>query len=367
MCITVRLDYATVNFAPSSMSYTKVGKILLGDGESLFWKTKGLSENAPLYSPLGLRWTENNGYAELPHKLEISGVGCNHFGCLLPDLVNVAEHRFSRLDFAFDVLIDRAAWRRFICEAFESSLNSDRTRKTYRLAGQGEAMTIYIGSRRSPKFFRIYNKTLEDPKYQFLQDGQEIDVPADKCVIRYEVELKRHNATSQDGIRIYDPSPAFDWYYGDDEAQKRLCETIRELWLSFGNDVLLPEGFASAEIECLKTKENFVQKTHEEKLQEVREKLHDYPRSFERTLGYIVSHFGKYIPYIVSDTDYMRDCEVSCEQNFGFVPRYYLEQSIPQGFYDLDEESIPADAKLEIPWSYEQIELSQLQLDEMEV
>ena len=110
MSITVRLDWATVNFAPGSMSYTKVGKILLG-GESLFWKAKGISANAKLYSPLGLRWLENNGYAELPHKLEVSGVGCNHFAPVLPDLVNAAEHRFSRLDFAFDVLIPRAAWR----------------------------------------------------------------------------------------------------------------------------------------------------------------------------------------------------------------------------------------------------------------
>lgn len=367
MSITVRLDYATVNFVPQSMSYTKVSKLLLGDGQSLFWKARGLSENAPLYSPLGLRWMENNGYAEMPHKLEVSGVGCSHFGSVLPDLVNAAEHRFSRLDFAFDVIIPRAAWRRFICDAFEASLNSTRKAKCYRLAGQGEAMTIYIGSRRSAKFFRIYNKTLEDPKYTFVQDGQEIEVPDDMCVIRYEVELKRHNATSQDGIRIYDPSPAFDWYYGDDDAQKRLCETIRELWLSFGDDVLLPDGFADAELECL-TKVKFCsEKTASERLQEVKEKLHDYPRSFEHTLGYIVSHFGKYIPYIVADRDYMRDCEASCSCEFGFLPEYYLEPSKPSGFYDLEESFSPADMPGDIPWAFEQLEIGQLNLDDKEV
>ena len=361
MNITVRLDYATVNFAPGSMSYTKVSKKLLGE-DGLFWKRKGINENSPLYSPLGLRWMENNGFAELPHKLEVSGVGCSHFAATLPGLVADVEHRFSRLDFAFDVLIPRAAWRVFICRAFESSLNAFRERKQYRLSGQGEAMTIYIGSRRSPKFFRIYNKTLEDPKYTYMEGGQEKDVPDDMCVIRYEVELKRHNANCQKEMRVYDPSPAFEWYYGDDEAQNRLCEEIRKLWLSFGDDVLLPQGFADAEMACLTHNTYFVQQSQVQRLQEVKERLHDYPRSFEHTLEFLVSRYGKYIPYIVSDPEYMKECHESCELQFGFVPDYYLEQTKPQGFYDMDEVSMPVDSPMEIPWEFEQLELSQLNI-----
>ena len=364
--IIVRLDYATVNFAPGSMSSSKVSKVLLG-GDSLFWKQKGISENSPLYSPLGLRWLENNGYAELPHKLEISGVGCSHFAMVLPDLVNEAEHRFSRLDFAFDVLVSRAAWRSFICAAFEASLNSERERKNFRLSGQGEAMTIYIGSRRSAKFFRIYNKTLEDPKYQFVQDGQVVDVPDDMCVIRYEVELKRHKVTAQNDIRVYDPSPAFEWYYGDEEAQARLCEEIRKLWLSFGDSVLLPEGFETAEIGCLITKQKFCSKTSAERLDEVRENLHDYPRSFEHTLNFLVSRYGKYVPYIVADTEYISICHDACKAAFGFVPEYYLEPSKPSGFYDLDDSPVALNDPVECPWSFEQLELSQIDFLESEV
>jgi len=364
--IVVRLDYATVNFAPGTMSPSKVSKKLLG-GDDLFWKQKGLSENSPLYSPLGLRWMENNGYAELPHKLEISGVGCSHFAAVLPDLVNGVEHRFSRLDFAFDVLISRAAWRTFICRAFEASLNSERQAKCFRLSGQGEAMTIYIGSRRSPKFFRIYNKTLEDPKYTFVQDGVEIAVPDDMCVIRYEVELKRHNANCQHEYRIYDPSPAFAWYYGDVDAQTRLCDEIRKLWLSFGDEVLLPPGFDTAEIETMTQNAYFASKSSDERLHEVREKLHDYPRSFEHTLNFLVSRYGKYIPYIVADSQYMRDCEAVCSAAFGFVPEYYLEPSKPSGFYDLEEIPIALNDPLECPWSFEQLELSQIEFDESEV
>lgn len=364
--IVIRLDYATVNFAPGSMSTYKVSQKLLG-GDGLFWKQKGISENSPLYSPLGLRWMENNGFAEMPHKLEISGVGCTHFLMVLPDLVSDVEHRFSRLDFAFDVLVSRAAWRAFICRAFESSLNSDRERKCYRLSGQGEAMTIYIGSRRSAKFFRIYNKTLEDPKYQFVQDGQEIEVPDDMCVIRYEVELKRHKVTAQNDMRIFDPSPAFSWYYGDSEAQARLCEEIRKMWLSFGDEVLLPEGFENAEIRCFVQNENFVQKTVSERLEEVKDKLHGYPRSFEHTLDFLVSRYGKYLPYIVADADYMSECHEACKMAFGFVPEYYLEASKPSGFYDLDDSPAAQNDLLDIPWSFEQLELSQLEFEESEV
>lgn len=363
--IVLRLDYATVNFAPGTMSSAKVSKILLGDNNAALWKARGLSENAPLYSPLGLRWQENNGYAELPHKLEISGVGCRHFALVLPDLMAAAEHRFSRLDFAFDVLISRADWRNFICKAFDASLHNDRVYKQYRLSGQGEAMTIYIGSRRGAKFFRIYNKTLEDPKYQLVQDGQTVDVPEDMCVIRYEVELKRHKVTAQNDIRIYDPSPAFEWYYGDEDAQQRLCDTIQKLWLSFGDEVLLPPGFESAKLECLLQKSYFVQ-SQDERLEEVRAKLHDYPRSFEHTLNFLVSRFGKYIPYIVADPVSMCICHDACRVNFGFVPEYYLEQTMPQGFYDMDE-TLSAEPPTDLPWVYEQLEFSQLEITESEV
>lgn len=363
MEIVVRLDYATVNFAPGTMSYTKVGKILLGD--DLRWRSRGLSENAPLVSPMGLRWLENNGYAELPHKLEVSGVGCTHFALTLPDLVSAAEHRFSRLDFAFDVLISRAAWRAFICRAFEASLSSDRQRKCFRLSGQGEAMTIYIGSRKSPRFFRIYNKTLEDAKYRYFEDGVEKSVPDDMCVIRYEVELKRHKFSGVNDLRVFDPSPAFTWYYGDERQQQQLTDEIRKMWLSFGDDVLLPDGFADAEFTVMQHNANFVQSSAAERLEEVREKLHDFPHSFDHTLQYLVDKFAKYIPYIVADRDYMQRCHDECEFAFGFVPEYYLEQSLPSGWYDLDETS--SCEVTDLPWAYEQLELSQLPIDESEV
>lgn len=365
MDIQIRLDYATINFAPQTMSYTRISKFLLNDPTALRWTQKGLSGNF-IVSPFGLKWLEDNGYSEMPHKLEISGVGCSHFGDVLPDLVNQAPHRFSRLDFAFDVLVKKNDWKSFIVSAFESSLYSDRERKKYRLTGSGEAMTIYIGSRKSAKFFRIYNKTLEDAKYDFYGNGSPI--PDDSFVIRYEVELKRHKVKAQNDVRCFDPSPAFDWYYGSPEDQNKLCDEIKSMWLSFGDDVLLPDGFASADISVLnKNNFYFVQKSVDARLSEIQAALHDFPHSFDHTLNYLVRNYGKYIPYVVSDSDYMRECEDACKTAFGFVPEYYLEPSKPYGFYDLDEAE-PIISVSDPPCSFEQMVFGQIDnFDESEV
>lgn len=356
MDIQIRLDYATVNFAPQSMSYTRISKFLLNDPVGLRWTQKGMSGNF-IVSPFGLKWLEDNGYSEMPHKLEVSGVGCSHFGNVLPDLVNQAPHRFSRLDFAFDVLVKKDDWKSFIVSAFESSLYSDRERKQYRLSGSGEAMTIYIGSRKSAKFFRIYNKTLEDAKYDFYGDGSPI--PDDSFVIRYEVELKRHKVHAQNDIRCFDPSPAFDWYYGSPDDQMRLCDEIRSMWLSFGDDVLLPDGFASADFSVLNENKNFVHESVDVRLSEIQAALHDFPHSFDHTLNYLVRNYGKYIPYVISDPGYVLDCENACKAAFGFVPEYYLEPSKPSGFYDMDEID-PVQSVSDPPCSFEQMVFGQI-------
>ena len=52
--------------------------------------------------------------------------------------------------------------------------------KKYTVAGSGENMTIYIGSRLSDIYFRIYNKSLESKSkksdYTFKENGKEVVV-----------------------------------------------------------------------------------------------------------------------------------------------------------------------------------------------
>ena len=330
MKYVVRLDWATLNFDKGAADRENVSRLIAGDMD-LKWKQKGSSENAPWISPLGLRWSDNSGWESTPHKLEVSGVGCEHFAPTLATVRDRELSHFSRLDFAFDAILSRSEWRDFIKKAFCASMDSERERKSYRLSGEGEAMTVYIGSRKSAKFFRIYNKTQQDPRYTFLdpETGKPVDLRDDQCVIRYEVELKRHKVVStKGGIRLFDPSPCFDAYYSSKgERVNWLFSELKKLWHSFGDEVLLPADFDNAEfirrIDLIEQNKKTVQIDRLEdnqKLEIVKEALHDFPHTFDRTLEYIVAKFGKYIPYIMSDNIYARVCYDSCESAFGFAP-----------------------------------------------
>lgn len=195
MVYTLRLDYATFNFDAGSINMSKVGEILCGTSD-LCWKRFGKYETSPCQSPYGLYWREDSGYSERPHMLQVSGVGCEKFELTLPVLRKFAPCHFSRLDFAFDVIQKREDWRKYIKRVFAESLDSDRQAKCFKLQGSGEAMTVYIGSRRSERFFRIYNKTLEDSSYQFVDSyGNVVPLDDDECVIRYEIEFHKFRRT----------------------------------------------------------------------------------------------------------------------------------------------------------------------------
>lgn len=338
----LRLDYATFNFSEGSMSIKSVSETLAGDYDLMSWKRSGISESAPAYSPLGVRYQENNGFAQRPHKVEISGVGCEKFILTIPALRGAAENHLSRVDYAFDVVMTRDDWKSFLCRCFESSMRSERQRKKFRLSGEGEAMTVYIGSRKSSKFFRIYNKTLEDKHYTYYDDcGHVVPIdPVKECVIRYEIELHHWKSTGKTQVREFDPSPTVDWYYSqskDDVA--KLHDEVKRMWTSFGNEVLLPAGFESMEFvnRCeLKQNKNFVQ-SQEKALEVVREELHDYPRTFEHALQFVVERYGRYIPYIMMDSWYRDQCRMECERVFGFAPDWYFEPSKPAGWDDMED------------------------------
>lgn len=354
----LRLDYVTINFDSGKMDRLTVSKKLAGASDILRWTSKGLSDNERYVSPLGLRWLGNSGWSDAPHKLEVTGVGCEHFAATLPALRDRECSHFSRLDFAFDVVMDRARWRDFICQAFSASMNSDRQRKKYRLTGTGEAMTIYIGTRTGSKFFRIYNKTLQDSRYEYHDAETDEVVPLgdNECVIRYEVELHRKKRIDGNHVRLFDPSGMFDAYYSVDPAdEKALFDTVRNMWLSFGDEILLPDGFEESVFSrriMSKTK-NFVQLQtpagQVEAREEVKLRLHEYPHTFDRTLQFIVHRYGSYIPYILADKEYVNDCLALCEVRFGFVPESVVIDP-PAGWEDLSAEEEIDDDDFPVEW-----------------
>ena len=124
-------------------------------------------------------------------------------------------------------------------------MENQRQRKKFLLQGSGEAMTVYIGSRNSPRYFRVYNKSLQSPSYEFVSpDGTISPVSDDECVIRYEIESSWQSRWLRGQKAYSDPSPLFDWYYSDSEFLSRY---VRDSWLSFGSDVMLPDDFENAE------------------------------------------------------------------------------------------------------------------------
>lgn len=358
----LRMDYCTFNFDADSLTRYDMSEKLAGDID-LCWHALGTAETAFSQSPFGLFYRPRTGCVERPHCLQVSGVGCSHFMQTLPTLRAAAGNHISRIDFAFDAIMSRSDWRAFISTAFSRSLESDRKLKRYVLSGSGEAMTVYVGSRNSPYFFRIYNKTLQDPEYIFVDaNGDEQDLADDQCVIRYEIEYHRFRRTQRGEKILYDPSWMFDAYYSEDPTE--LIENIRKLWLSYGEEFLLPPDFEHADFLTL-PKLLFCWvgcgASSSDAVKVVGQQLHDAPHSFSSSLYYVVDRFGQYLPYILANETYFKQCMEKAGIRFGWETDIELVFGSKPVFYDIE-----ADVPLEWnDWS-EHSEKEQLELEELE-
>lgn len=322
----LHLDYATFAFTRDSVNLGKIQQCLSG-GADLGFRRLGNSINSPLQSPYGLYYKPECGSSENPHILQVSGVGCEHFRETLPCLAKVLrdggeQAHFRRIDLCFDVVMKRSEWRSYLAKCFTYSMESQRQRKKFLLQGSGEAMTVYIGSRNSPRYFRVYNKTLQSPSYEFVSwDGITSPVADDECVIRYEIEFSWRKFIRKGQLVISDPSTLFDWYYSNSVF---LSDYVRDSWLSFGSDVMLPDDFENAE---------FVTDICSRNLHPVVDIASPYsdvvfanvsarkdctPYSFDKSLEYAASHYGAYVPYILRDERLIAICRASAREKFGF-------------------------------------------------
>lgn len=350
----LHLDYATFAFTRDSVDLGKIQQCLSG-GVDLGFRLLGTSENSPLQSPYGLYYKPECGSTENPHVLQVSGVGCEHFRETLPCLAKVLrdggeQAHFRRIDLCFDVVMKRSEWRSYLAKCFAYSMENQRQRKKFLLQGSGEAMTVYIGSRNSDRYFRVYNKTLQSPSYEFVSwDGTISPVADDECVIRYEIESSYKNRWRSGQKLVSDPSPLFDWYYSNSAF---LSDYVRDSWLSFGSDVMLPDDFENAE---------FITDICARNLHPIKDIASPYapvvianvsarkdcsPYSFEKSLEYAASHYGCYVPYILRDERLLAICRAAAHEKFG------LDISFSVYFHDqaLDEfEELPDDSYS--PWS----------------
>lgn len=350
----LHLDYATFAFTRDSVNLGKIQQCLSG-GVDLGFRQFGNSENSPLYSPYGLYYKPECGSIENPHVLQVSGVGCEHFRETLPCLAKVlrdggAQAHFRRIDLCFDVVMKRSEWRSYLAKCFVYSMENQRQRKKFLLQGSGEAMTVYIGSRNSPRYFRVYNKSLESPSYEFVSwDGTISPVADDECVIRYEIESSWQSRWLRGQKAYSDPSPLFDWYYSNSGL---LSDYVRDSWLSFGSDVMLPDDFENAEFitdicaRNLHPIEDIASPYSDVVFANVSARKDCAPYSFDKSLEYAASHYGCYVPYILRDERLLSICRDAALKKFGFDIAFSVY------FHDLalDEfEELPDDSYS--PWS----------------
>lgn len=350
----LHLDYATFAFTRDSVNLGKIQQCLSG-GADLGFRQFGNSINSPLQSPYGLYYKPECGSSENPHILQVSGVGCEHFRETLPCLAKVLrdggeQAHFRRIDLCFDVIMKRSEWRSYLAKCFTYSMENQRQRKKFLLQGTGEAMTVYIGSRNSPRYFRVYNKTLQSPSYEFVSwDGTTSPVADDECVIRYEIESSWRKHIRKGHLVISDPSNLFDWYYSNSVF---LSDYVRDSWLSFGSDVMLPDDFENAEFitdicsRNLHPVVDIASPYSDVVFANVSARKDCAPYSFDKSLEYAASHYGAYVPYILRDERLIAICRDAAREKFG------LDIGFSVYFHDqaLDEfEELPDDSYS--PWS----------------
>lgn len=350
----LHLDYATFAFTRDSVNLGKIQQCL-SSGVDLGFRQFGNSENSPLYSPYGLYYKPECGSIENPHILQVSGVGCEHFRETLPCLAKVLrdggeQAHFRRIDLCFDVVMKRSEWRSYLAKCFTYSMENQRQRKKFLLQGSGEAMTVYIGSRNGPRYFRVYNKSLESPSYKFVSwDGTISPVADDECIIRYEIEASWKSRWVHGQKAYSDPSPLFDWYYSNSGL---LSDYVRDSWLSFGSDFMLPDDFENAEFItdiCARNLHPIVDIASpysDVVFANVSARKDCAPYSFDKSLEYVASHYGCYVPYILRNERLLSICRDAAREKFGFdigFSVYFHDQALVE-FEELPDDSYS-------PWS----------------
>lgn len=339
------MDYCTFNFDAGSVSPETISNVLTGGLSDLNFKAISLSENSPLQSYLGVNYLNNSGFALKPHRVQISGVGCTHFEPLLPELRKIGNSHLSRVDFAFDVIVSREQWIKYISNAFAKSLSSDRKSKKYVLSGSGEAMTVYIGSRKCAKFCRIYNKSLQDPEYNYYdENGDRYLIPIDahgnpiEYIIRYEVELKRFKGNGQN----FDPSYLFDSYFGN---KLIVIDFIKDVWRLYAEDFLLPCNIDDLDFVCRSDKYKFC--SISDAAQFIDDRIIEKPHVFDSTISYVAERFGKYIPWILINPLLRNICLQKCKNYSGLDIDLVVSVS-ESAFYDLESEGDDSNSSVQM-------------------
>ncbi len=344
MKYVVRLDYASLLFAPGTIDLPRISSALTGDDDLLTWQPHAKPENVdartPLSCPDGLYFRPDCGYDKAPHYLAISGCACEHFRSTLPALADIAystspNTHFKRLDFNFDVRMSKKQWRAYLADVFVHQWDTRRTKIV--LMGSGDASTVYVGARASEIYCRVYNKSLEDPDFRGLNpDGSPMIPDDDEYLIRYEIEFKYKTRMVGGRDASYDPSPLFGSYYGDPSA---LYAEISRVWQEKVDSVVLPAGFETAEFVTDLSVSNLPVWTLDNQIPErkriIAQNTDFVQKDFWKKLRFS-RRFAPYFPYYFCHPEWIADALRLARARFGFQGSVELVYTPPK-FDDIND------------------------------
>ena len=304
---TFHLDYYAVSLS-TILPQWRIEDLHAGDSfDSDFgWRTFG--ESRVQSRNYGITY-RNLGDSKWQQQIVDTGVGCSTFGHFYKRFSEYCgeygiDYRCSRVDFAFDVIMKRQAWLE-LCDAVYMDLRQDPERKNTRwsVIGGGYEQTLNYGTRKdNQKFFRIYNKTLESPLFNLLDDkGNAIVLSDDEFIIRFEVELKRTATSRIVGDKKvkyeYCIDQYIDYYYNNsDQLSSELCEMWRFMG-AYGINV------SGGVYEPIVQNKSFIE---------------DVGYVEGRKVSYVQKVFGDSVVALVKNPRSFRDCLVKYWQKNGY-------------------------------------------------
>lgn len=343
------LDYVTFHTSSDATPY-QVEQVLESDLCLTVGRKLGLQ-----VSPFGVSYLPDTGGKgqtsfDYPSRWQFSGDGCRNYTPKLINLYDAFPSYCKRVDVAADFVMKKTEWRRMCSVAYQISIfdPSDddfswtsipeeleefalRQRKhIHVLSSKNDGTTIYAGVRGSPYYFRIYNKTAEDPRYiSFDDDGNVVEVPSDSLLIRFEAELSWVRKCRSNRVDVYDPTPYFLSFFG---RSNRLKEDLYDIWTSYFPAQWLPFDFEDIQNAVL-TKELFCSISGDfTELAAIREEAAQ-SKACVKPVDYVVDYFGKYVPFIVASPSLWSICCDKFQRAFGVKPLISIADC---GFDDID-------------------------------
>lgn len=370
----LRMDYCTIGMDEQTGNVVDVTTALTGCQPD-DWKNIYDSQNDDkmIYNSKlgGLRWQENSGYAKKPRQLELKGTSFDALpttiSSWLPDMLK-KDINVSRVDFAIDLIVVKREWTRFVddfmdykdreCQDKMSGKRRPAFLPSTDVRYGGAATTLYVGTRKSCKFYRTYNKSLQNPNYRPIdRDGRFVDVPDDCFVIRAELQLNRK--TLHIGDTKYEFSVAeLAKSYADGNLQ--YCgDWVLNQWAGLSQqgipviDDLLE--LYSGRAECfseLATKALFCSNLPETDSPdddtildstdgstlcwrpiEIYKKIGVVDNSIEACIRWIGKQYGHYIPFMLADVSDVEAMYLKCYEKFHFIPRVLEYDKYGNGRY----------------------------------